>query len=254
MNIAKDIKDTIAILKEKRLFKSQEQIAEKLGYNKSYFSRILNSDDIPIEFEEKFFKEFPRQKYLATPADFFDHVKEPEPKYNPTLKDVSKRLKEIQNQGENPSRVIDDSELVDSIEIIIPYKGQAGLESKMYPEEMVEDFKRVTIKTKPQHRGVFYRIEVDGNSMPPNIQPKDWVRCEETSKLFWTEDNFFKPDKIYCIWHNERGIIFKRIHYRNGGLWCVSDNEDKKRYPDFELQLGLVDKILIVRNLVSREL
>lgn len=187
--------------------------------------------------------------------DFFSHIAEPQAKLNPTTKDVMDNLKKIQGnkQIEKSSRVIEDSDLVDAIEIIVPYKGQAGLSSNFYPEEIINEFEKRIVRVKPQHRGVFYTIEVDGRSMPPKIQPGDWFRCEEISSLFWLEPNFFKKDKIYNIWHNERGIVFKRIIYKENDLWCVSDNEDKTEYPDFKLDLKMVSKILEVKTLVKRD-
>lgn len=64
MNVKEDIKNTIKILKDMRKFKSQEAIAQYLGYNKSYFSRVMGEDFIPIDFENKFFEAFPKSVYL----------------------------------------------------------------------------------------------------------------------------------------------------------------------------------------------
>lgn len=188
--------------------------------------------------------------------DFLSHLSDPEPRINE--QDVYKKLEEIKKKkNKNPepsSRVINDDDLVDAIEYKVPWKGQAGMASKFYPEEMIEQLQKTVVKVKPEYRGVFYRIEVDGNSMPPKIQPGDWLRCEEISSLFWLEKNFFKKEKIYCIWHNSRGIIFKRLIYKElGEIWCSSDNEDKLEFPDFPLEIEKVNKILIVRSLVDRK-
>ena len=182
------------------------------------------------------------------------HIEESEVKYNSTVKNVMDNLNAIQQNKfqEKKGRVVHDDELVDATEIVVPIPGQAGLSSNMFPDELIQEFERRTIRVKPEHRGVFYTIEANGNSMPPAIQPRDWLRCEEISKLFWMNDGFFKEKNIYCIWHNTKGILFKRIVYINGEMFCRSDNEDKTRYQDFPLELDRVSKILIVRKLVDR--
>ena len=60
MGVKDDINKTIEILKKQRLFKSQNDIASHLGYNVSYFSRTMNEEVIPMDFEDKFFKAFPK--------------------------------------------------------------------------------------------------------------------------------------------------------------------------------------------------
>ena len=188
-----------------------------------------------------------------TNEEFLSHIPEPLPTINPSVEDLVNKAKALKKSKSEPtSKVINEEDLVEAVEYIVPFKGQAGLASKQYPDEMVGELKKRVIKVKPEHRGVFYTIEADGNSMPPKILPGDWLRCEEISSLFWFEQNFFKKDKIYCIWDNERGILFKRIIYKDDGIWCVSDNQDKKTYPDFSLNLAQVNKILVVRKLVDR--
>lgn len=189
--------------------------------------------------------------------EFLSHLPDPEPRI--TEADVYKKLEELKKKKsksntEPSSRIVNDDDLIDAIEYRVPWKGQAGLASKFYPDEMIEQLSRNIIRVKPEYKGVYFTIEVDGNSMPPKIQPGDWLRCEEISSLFWLEKNFFKKDKIYCIWHNSRGIIFKRLIYKNSGeIWCSSDNEDKLEFPDFPLEIEKVNKILVVRALVERK-
>ncbi|MEN5308792.1 helix-turn-helix domain-containing protein [Chryseobacterium cucumeris] len=250
---------------------SQQELAEKLGVHYRTIQNWEKGSKIPdskIEFVENFFKNSTHnivsltkknklgEVIQTTNDDFFSHLPEPEPRI--TEEDTYKKLEELRKKrNSNPepsSRVINDDDLVDAIEYKVPWKGQAGMASKFYPEEMIDQLQKTVVKVKPEYRGVFYRIEVDGNSMPPKIQPGDWLRCEEISSLFWLEKNFFKKDKIYCIWHNARGIIFKRLIYKElGEIWCSSDNEDKSEFPDFPLEIEKVNKILVVRALVDRK-
>lgn len=257
---AKKIKEA-----RKALGLSQQQLAEKLGVTRNTIINYEKGGVIPdskiVLLKNLFNRE--NAQYLTENKftqiiedDFFSHLPEPEPRI--TEEDTYKKLEELKKKrNSNPepsSRVINDDNLVDAIEYKVPWKGQAGMASKFYPEEMIEELQKTVVKVKPEYRGVFYRIEVDGNSMPPKIQPGDWLRCEEISSLFWLEKNFFKKDKVYCIWHNSRGIIFKRLIYKEmGEIWCSSDNEDKVEFPDFPLEIEKVNKILVVRALVDRK-
>ena len=137
---------------------------------------------------------------------------------------------------------------------LVTNKARAGYTDSYYADEYLKDLPVVLVEADKEYKGKYMAFEVDGNSMPPQIQPGDWLRCEEISSLFWLEKNFFKKDKIYCIWHNSRGIIFKRLIYKNSGeIWCSSDNEDKLEFPDFPLEIEKVNKILVVRSLVDRK-
>lgn len=256
---------TLIAKKLKLLGKTQTEIANEVGVSQAYIASVIKGKILKTEAIKKFADvygwdvyEIMRDFENTSNEDFISHLPEPEKKINPTVKDAMKKANQVIKGKkvftEPPSNVVNDDDLVNATEIIVPFPGQAGLSSRMYPEELLQEFEKRTIRVKPQFRGVFYTIEVDGNSMPPKIQPKDWLRCEEISSLFWFEKDFFKEKNIYCIWHNTKGILFKRIIYKDGEMWCRSDNEDKKEYGDFPLEIEKVSKILIVRKLVDRTL
>jgi hypothetical protein len=165
-----------------------------------------------------------------------------------------KQLKEILSSKENrisEGKIINDDDLVEASEYIVPLKGQAGLHKAFfYPDEYIEqNFKHETILVNPSDRGTFLKIEVDGNSMPGVLDPGDWARCEEISKIHWMDKNVFKPKKVYCLFHNKRGILFKRISkVLNDTITLSSDNKDKTEYPDEEFNLIEFSKILIVKK------
>lgn len=147
--------------------------------------------------------------------------------------------------------VINDNELVEASEYIVPIKGQAGLKKAFfYPDEYIEqNFKHETILVKPSDRGTFLKIEVDGSSMPGILDPGDWARCEEISKIHWLDKNVFKPQKVYCLFHNKRGILFKRIiNAMQDRITLSSDNDDKAEFPNEEFNLIEFSKILLVKK------
>lgn len=266
------LNQVIDYIKFKHKIKTNAEISNVIEFGRTNLSAALNGTEkyLTEGLVDKFCQAFPELNktwlltgeggmlnIIHTPKDdFFSHLPEPEP--SAKEEDVYKKLEELRKKrNSNPepsSRIINNDDLVDAIEYVVPWPGQAGMASKFYPEEMIEKLEKTIVKVKPEYRGVFHRIEVNGNSMPPKIQTGDWLRCEEISSLFWLEKNFFKKDNIYCIWHNARGIIFKRLIYKElGEIWCSSDNEDKVEFPDFPLEIEKVNKILIVRALVDRK-
>jgi len=141
--------------------------------------------------------------------------------------------------------------LAQAIQYIIPTHGQSGLENAFFsPDEYIEDnFEKETILVKPNERAVFYKIEVDENSMIEVFAPEDWVRCEDIPRIYWGEKDTFKLNKIYCLFHRKYGVLFKRIskvHFHT--ITLSSDNSNKIDYPDQDFDLMEFSKILIVRK------
>lgn len=161
-----------------------------------------------------------------------------------------KQLSNIKKTNKGEGRLIDESELVPVEQYIIPIKGQAGLKKAFfYPDEYVEkNFEKELAYVRPKDRAVYHKIEVDGGSMPGVLNPGEWARCVEIPKILWLDKGTFKPDKIYCLWHKDLGILFKRISkVRLDVITLSSDNTDKNDYPDQDFQLIEFSKILIVK-------
>lgn len=170
------------------------------------------------------------------------------------IKTLKQRVQDLTRKKTNKNSegtIINDEDLVEATEYIVPIKGQAGLKKAFfYPDEYIEqNFKHDTILVKPSDRGTFLKIEVDGNSMPGILDPGDWARCEEIPKIHWLDKNIFKPKKVYCLFHNKRGILFKRIiNATQDMITLSSDNKDKMEYPNEEFNLIEFSKILLVKK------
>ncbi len=157
----------------------------------------------------------------------------------------------LENIGEG--KIIYDETLVPSKVITIPIKGFAGLKRAFYEDEYIDkNFQVETVMVKPEERGTYLKIQVEKNcfSMASTILPDDWTWNLEISKMDWLEKGTFKPDKIYCLFHYKRGILFKRI---SKVLWdeitLSSDNPDKIEYPDETFDLSEFSKILVVKKI-----
>lgn len=249
MNLRKEITEIISELKRRREFKNQAQIADFLGYNVSYFSRVLNSDDIPIDFEEKFFKAFPKSKYLKN-DDFLSHLPDPMPKENPTIKDALKKLDKIQNgktRNSSDGTVLQTGDVIHIKTFVIPMKGFAGLKNAIYDDQYITDNFEETTTEVPHHlySPISYRIQSSGNSMPKSIPQNAWVTGTPIAEMLWLEYKF-KPDKIYILFHPYRGILFKHVKNLNGTeIMLYSENDDKNEYPDEVFNITDFRKILL---------
>ncbi|WP_428067331.1 S24 family peptidase [Chryseobacterium gambrini] len=164
-------------------------------------------------------------------------------------------LNKIKYKSNKGSRLINDSELIPVTQYIVPIPGQAGLKKAFFaPDEYIEEhFEKETVYVKPSERAVYHKIEVDGDSMPGIVDSGDWARCEDIPKLFWLEKGTFKPNKVYCLFHRTKGILFKRISKTFlETITLSSDNSDKNEYPDEVFDLAEFSKILIVRVVEKR--
>ncbi|WP_185269180.1 S24 family peptidase [Chryseobacterium indologenes] len=218
-------------------------IVTKTGAKKGNISSYMNKK---LEPSENFIELF-ETSYDVNLNDYEDKKLS-----KSTAKDVISELNRIKKNKHKTSegRLIDESELVPVEQYIIPIKGQAGLKKAFfYPDEYVEkNFEKELAYVRPKDRAVYHKIEVDGGSMPGVLNPGEWARCVEIPKNLWLEKGTFKPDKIYCLWHKDLGILFKRISkVRLDVITLSSDNTDKNDYPDQDFQLIEFSKILIVK-------
>lgn len=214
-------------------------IVDRKNLKPNYIALIIKHYDISPEWLESGEGEMLKENGINTNED----------KKKTALKDLHRITK---NKKTSEGRIIDESQLVPVHQYIIPLKGQAGLRKAFfYPDEYINtNFEREVIYVKPEERAVYYKIEVDGNSMVGKLDPGDWTRCEDIPKMYWIEKGTFKPERIYCLIHRTRGILFKRISkMHNENITLTSDNPDKAEYPDETFDLNEFSKIMIVRKI-----
>ncbi len=251
------IRSYLQYLIENKEVSSQQQFGASLGYNnKSSFSQLLKRENVSNEFIQKLKTVYP--DYVNFYNSKTSVVREDQAPYFPrdkkqkAIQDLNRITNKSKNGNSNQGRFINDDDLIPSSQYIIPLKGQAGLKKAFfYPDEYIEtNFEKEIIYVKPSERGTYYKIEVDGNSMVGKLDPGDWTRCEDVPKMFWIEKGTFKPEKIYCLIHRTRGILFKRISKMIlEQITLTSDNPDKVEFPDETFDLNEFSKILIVRKI-----
>ena len=195
--------------------------------------------------------------------DFLSHLPEPPKLENGTKQEALNALKIIQSKKEkekpknfNGGEIENDEDLVPQKVIDIPIDGFASLKKAFFADDYIQQhFKERIEYVRPEERiaDFLYRVRVMKNnfSMTPNLNPGDLTYSESISEQFWLIENQFNPEKIYQLWHSERGILFKRISKHNitkGLITLSSDNEDKNEYPDEDFSLWEFRKILVVRK------
>lgn len=146
---------------------------------------------------------------------------------------------------------------------IIPAKAQLGLKSYLYPDEMMNDLEKKIITVDQDYKGNYYEIECVGESMfnptnPNSIREGDSVLCREISKMHW-HNPFHKNDWEFVFFHNEFGIIIKKIKDQdltNGNLTLCSYNEDKEEFPDFTINIrdcyAICNVVQVTQNRAKR--
>ena len=150
-------------------------------------------------------------------------------------------------KNDGNSRVVNLEELNPVKAYIIPIKGRAGLQSNYYAEVMINDLEveEGGILTTEKKFGTYFKIEVEGDSMydgtDGGLKHGDWAYCRSVPKHYWRDKLHIHKYRIWCFFHNERGIIFKHVESHNpetGELELSSFNPDKQEYPNFKINIG----------------
>ncbi|MFC7347266.1 helix-turn-helix transcriptional regulator [Chryseobacterium zhengzhouense] len=256
MSVQNRFKLFIAYLKANKLIKTQKELGFRLGFEtESAFSQVVNGK---VPFSETLYAKL-KTLYSFLDINWLKHnigemINEELvlDNKNQAFQDLLRVTNNIKPINSHEGRIINESELIPVKQYIIPLKGQAGLRKAFFfPDEYIDsNFEKETIYVKPSERGTYYKIEVDGNSMVGKLDPGDWTRCEDIPKMYWIDKGTFKADKIYCLIHRTRGILFKRISkVLLENVTLTSDNPDKMEYPDETFDLNEFSKILIVRKI-----
>lgn len=150
-------------------------------------------------------------------------------------------------KNDGKSKVVNIEDLNPVKAFVIPIKGRAGLQSNYYAEVMINDLEveEGVILTTEKKFGTYFKIEVEGESMydgtDGGLKHGDWAYCRSVPRHYWRDKLHFHKYKIWCFFHNERGIIFKCIKKHipeTGELFLYSLNPDKTEFPDFEINIG----------------
>lgn len=159
---------------------------------------------------------------------------------------------------ENGNEFIDigNSQYIMVVPLVEEY-AYAGFLSGFADKEYIKELPKHTIVVSQLHKGKYFSFKVVGDSMNDNtgdaIAHGDIVTGREIQKSLWTSKFHIHKFMDYIIVHKE-GILIKRIishDVDNGIIKCRSLNPDKEKYPDFEISLAEVSKIMNIVNVTK---
>lgn len=232
---------------------TQEELARQAGVSKRTIINYESSDEIPkakANYLHFLFLDTPDEDEKVTltfelPVDENENnkVEDPEPEtYTPE------------------GRIIERDNYPKKTVHVIPIKGRGGLENAFFDEVKFKDLEKeiLTIKEPSSNGSKWFKIEVEGVSMDDgskrSLAEGDWAYCRSIGKQYWKSKFHAHKYDIFCFFHNERGIIFKKIKDQNvetGELLLESLHPDKKKYPDFTIKVSECSYICNVIKVLS---
>ena len=145
-----------------------------------------------------------------------------------------------------------------SVKLVEP-RAFAGYLSGWADPEFIEDLPEIEIFVKEMHHGTYRGFRVKGESMEGRtkraIYDGDVVVGRSLDRQLWASRLHIRERLEWVIVHSG-GVIVKHISkhdVESGVITCVSYNEDKIVYPDFELKLDEVFELYgVVKSLTDR--
>lgn len=198
---------------------TQEEIAERLGYSRSYLSQAIASGG--------------NDKIIATVERTFREELE-----NLTISASQKSIRKPKTES-NPGR--------EGI-IFVPIAAQAGYSKRVLDPTFVSQLERIFIPGMP-YRGDKYRIfEVEGSSMEPTFKEGYYVLSEVCEPEFWHTI----PDYHVFVIVTIDQVIIKRLVKRGEEFVVISDNE--QFYPQYVLEKKDVKELWFVKRKMDWEM
>lgn len=220
---------------------TQKQIAEKAGYDEKYLSQLANShkkaskksiEKLRLAFHEKLEKED-------------DAI------------DLGSAKATYTNKSGNDFIELSGGKYIMNTPLITK-KAYAGYLAGWGDDEYINDLPKHPIVVDKPHLGYYRSFEVAGDSMDDGsskaIQEGDIVTGRKIDRSFWKNKLHISKFAEYIIVSLE-GILVKEIikHDAEAGIIvCRSYNQDKGKYPDFELQLAKVIQIFNVVQVTKK--
>jgi len=138
---------------------------------------------------------------------------------------------------------------------LIPIKASAGYRENFQDENYVDThYDKHYFPVTRQYRGKYFAFVVDGDSMDDGtseaIIEGSTVTAREIKREHWRNRFHLNSFKDYVIVHRDVILVKRIIEHdtESGTILCHSLNDNKKRHPDFVLNL---DECLQILNIVN---
>lgn len=238
-------------LREKET-KTQSEFGLRIGSNQSSIGKMENAKRaIGPHVEYKILKEFninPEWWHTGIGEMFINKAKEPNAI---DLGLLDGDYEEHTTKSGNTHIIKSDGNYLLKVKFV-PHKAYAGYLAGWNDTEFLQDLPLITTHVKNFHYGTYRAFEVRGDSMDCDkkyaIEDGDLVIGRKLPKDKWCYKLHIHNVKEWVIVH-DGGIIIKHISkhdVENGIITCVSYNEDKHLYPDFDLNLSEVYELFSV--------
>lgn len=217
-DILNRLNDSIAYLKGKKIIKTQQDIVDKLGYNKSSVSQALNGKNgyLTKDFLKSFTDGFPEINYnwlLNGETEMFNEE---------LIKPIQQK-KETDNNYYYPG-----------------VNASAGLETEMQNDEL----KRIPINIPNWEKGVSF-INVYGDSMYPKFCSGEIIGIKEV------EPQYINYGYAYVVILNDGQVFLKYIKKgKDEEHWLLASENSK--YESKEYHLSLIKKIFIIKGVITK--
>ena len=207
---------------------SDKELANIMGYNKSYFSQILNGK-VPLsdDFINKLIaidKNINKVWVTTGKEEMLKNTKKTDEQDN--ILPAYQCLNENTNQGIP----------------LIPSSAMAGFFTGDI-QVLEYECERFII---PSFKDADFLISVKGSSMEPKYSSGDLVACKRMSI-----DTFFQWNKVYVL-DTEQGPLIKRVNEGKNENTLLICSENPK-YPPFQLNRSLIHNIALVVGVIRLE-
>ncbi|GEM_PF-1942328 len=140
---------------------------------------------------------------------------------------------------------------------LVPVHAQAGYLAGYQDQEFIETLPKFRTTVDRFAKGKYRHFEASGDSMDNGnireaIPDGAILMCREIKREHWNSKLHTHRWPNYVFVHRTEGIVVKQIAHqdvKNGILVLRSLNENKEKYPDFEVNL---DDMLEIYNVVKR--
>ncbi|AZA49792.1 hypothetical protein EG346_17105 [Chryseobacterium carnipullorum] len=195
---------------------------------------------------------------------FLSHLQDPEPKINPTLKEVQLKLKKVKENKQksilpNAQPNIETEKF--KVVKLIPEKVAMGLISNFFDSEYVEQLETELIEVDEYFTEDAYKVDSVGESMNDgtarSLLDGDKFLAKDIPRAKWGDKLINGGKNLFYILHSERGHMIKEIiahDIADKKLTLHSWNKDKKLYPDFEIHTNHCYIIASIQELLSRKM
>ena len=144
--------------------------------------------------------------------------------------------------------------------IVIPSEQRKNLEQSYFDCSCFNDFEKEKLAASyiQSSNNNWFKVEIIDSAMDNgakySLTKGDWVYCKSISKKYWKDGFKVTADSVFCFFHNERGIIFRKIKAQNaltGELTLKAINDNKYSFPDFKIKISECSFICNVITVLS---